>query len=418
MGRGDGTGRIVSPVEADDTGAGILHVDMDAFYASVEVLDDPSLRGRPVIVGAPEGRSVVSSASYEARRFGVRSAMPVAQALRLCPHAVTVTPHFDRYRALSREVMAIFHDITPLVEQLSIDEAFLDVRGARRLWGRPRQIAQSLRARVHDQTGLRCSVGVAATKHVAKIASTLSKPDGLLVVAAADTAAFLAGRSVRALWGIGPTSAAALEARGIRSVGDVLETPRSVLDRVLGAAMGSRLWNLARGIDPRVVETARVEKSVGHEETFAADIVDPAALRVELRRLSDRVGARLRAGGWEALTLSIKVRFSDFTTVGRSQTLIEPTAVSRRIGDAAHELFDQLGVGRPVRLIGVRAERLRPAGTGDALLWDDDAEWRLVEDALDSATARFGDGAVTRATLLGGRRDGVPPASPGRPHDG
>src|SRR5215207_3195522 len=238
MGRGDGTGRIVSAEGADDAGTGILHVDMDAFYASVEVLDDPSLKGKPLIVGAPDGRSVVSSASYEARRFGVRSAMPVGQALRLCPTAIVVLPHFDRYLALSAEVMSIFHDITPLVEPLSIDEAFLDVRGARRLWGTPGEIAQGLRRRVLEQTGLTCSIGVAATKHVAKMASTISKPDGLLIVAEADTAAFLAPRSVRALWGVGPKSAESLESRGVHTVADVLDTPRHVLDRALGAAMG------------------------------------------------------------------------------------------------------------------------------------------------------------------------------------
>ena len=326
MGRGDGTGRLVSPADADDAGTGILHVDMDAFYASVEVLDDPSLKGKPLIVGGFEGRGVVSSASYEARRFGVRSAMNVGQALRLCPTAITVQPHFDRYLALSKEVMRIFHDVTPLVEPLSIDEAFLDVRGARRLWGSPGQIARTLRQRVLDETGLTCSIGVAATKHVAKMASTISKPDGLLIVADADTEAFLRPRSVRALWGIGPKSAESLESRGIHTVADILDTPRGVLDRALGAAMGDRIWHLARGLDARQVDTARVEKSVGHEETFHTDIDDPAVLRSEFRRLADRVGARLRSHEWEARTIAIKVRFADFSTISRSQTLSEPTA--------------------------------------------------------------------------------------------
>lgn len=416
MGRGDGSGRLTSPDDADDSGTGILHVDMDAFYASVEVLDDPWLRGKPIIVGAPEGRSVVSSASYEARRFGVRSAMPVSQALRLCPTAIVVQPHFDRYLELSARVMSIFRDVTPLVEPLSIDEAFLDVRGARRLWGSPLAIARGLRARVHDETGLTCSVGVAATKHVAKMASTISKPDGLLVVAAGDTAAFLRPRSVRALWGVGPKAAESLEGRGIRTVADVIDTPRDVLDRALGRAMGERVWHLSRGIDPREVDTSRVEKSVGHEETFDEDIADPVVLRSELRRLADRVGARLRSGGWEASTIAIKVRFADFTTISRSQTLSEPTAVSQRIGDAAHELFASVATGMPVRLIGVRAEKLRPSGSAPLGLWDDDEEWRRVEDALDGATAKFGRGAVTRATLLGKSRGGRSlPSSPPAP---
>jgi DNA polymerase-4 len=379
---------------------------MDAFYASVEVLDDPSLKGKPIIVGAPDGRSVVSSASYEARRFGVRSAMPVGQALRLCPTAIVVLPHFDRYVALSQQVMSIFQDVTPLVEPLSIDEAFLDVRGARRLWGSPGEIARTLRQRVLDETGLTCSIGVAATKHVAKMASTISKPDGLLIVAKADTETFLRPRSVRALWGIGPKSAESLEARGIHTVADVLDTPRPVLDRALGGAMGERIWHLARGLDARAVDTARVEKSVGHEETFDRDIGDPAVLRSELRRLADRVGARLRTHGWEARTIAIKVRFADYTTISRSQTLPEPTAVGQRIGEAALDLFDGIERLLPVRLVGVRAEKLRASGGAGPTLWDEDEEWRRVEGALDDATARFGRGAVTRATLLGGARGG------------
>jgi len=406
MGRGDGTGRIVSPDGADDLGTGILHVDMDAFYASVEQLDDPSLRGKPIIVGAPESRSVVSSASYEARRFGVRSAMPVGQALRLCPSAIVVLPHFERYLEESAQVMRIFREFTPLVEPLSIDEAFLDVRGARRLWGSPGEIARMLRRRVVDETGLTCSVGVASTKHVAKMASTISKPDGLLIVAADQTEAFLRPRPVRALWGVGPKAAESLEARGIHTIADILDTPRPVLDRALGAAMGERVWHLARGIDQRAIDTQRVEKSVGHEETFHTDIADPLLLRAELRRLADRVGARLRENGWEASTIAIKVRFADFTTITRAQTLPEPTAVGQRIGDAALDLFAAVDRVLPVRLIGVRAEKLQPSGSAPLALWDDDAEWRRIEDALDGAAARFGRGAVTRATLLGGARGG------------
>lgn len=417
MGRGDGRGRIVSPEGADDTGADILHVDMDAFYASVEVLDDPSLAGKPIIIGAPESRSVVSSASYEARAFGVRAAMPVGQALRLCPQAVVVPPHFERYVTLSREVMRVFHDITPLVEPLSIDEAFLDVRGARRLWGSPGRIARLLRARVREETGLTCSVGAAATKHVAKMASTLSKPDGLLIVAERDTAAFLAPRSVRALWGVGPKAAEALESRGIHTVADVLDTPRPVLDRALGAAMGERIWNLARGRDAREVTTTRVEKSISHEETFLTDITDAAVLRSELRRLSDRVAARLRAASWEAGGIAIKVRFADFTTVSRSRSLPEPSSVGQRIGDVAWELFGEIDRRLPVRLVGVRAEKLRAAVEGAPALWDDDGEWRRVESALDTAAAKFGRGAITRATLMTERGGGFLPTNPRLPRD-
>ena len=418
MGRGDGRERIVSRPGSDDSGTGILHVDMDAFYAAVEILFDPSLRGKPVIIGAPDARSVVSSASYQARRFGVRAAMPVGQALRLCPGAIVVPPHFERYRDASRQVMNIFTEFTPLVEPLSIDEAFLDVRGARRLWGSPGTIAHTLRQRVLDETGLTCSVGVAATKHVAKMASTMSKPDGMLIVAEKDTAAFLAPRPVSALWGVGPKATEALGSRGIRTVADVLETPRPMLDRTLGKAMAERIWQLVRGIDAREVSTERVEKSIGHEETFSTDIDEEAVLVAELRRLADRVAARVRRGGWEARTIAIKVRFADFSTVSRSHALPEPTSVSQRIGEAAVELFR--GIQRPgaVRLVGVRAERLRAADQAGVALWDDDASWRQIDSAVDDVASRFGDGLITRATSLGPARAGAHLPSHPRPEPG
>jgi DNA polymerase-4 len=405
MGHGDGRGRIVSSAGADDTGTRILHVDMDAFYAAVEVLDDPSLRGLPLIIGAPDGRSVVSSASYEARRYGVRAAMPVSQALRLCPSARIVLPHFHRYQEVSRQVMTIFESFTPLVEPLSVDEAFLDVHGVRRLWGSPAQIAELIRERVLEEVGITCSVGVAATKHVAKIASTISKPDGMLVVAAKDTLDFLAPRPVRAMWGVGPKAAEALEARGIRTVQDVRDAPREMIDRAVGPALSARLAQLARGEDARAVDTERVEKSIGHEETFEHDILDRPFLRAELLRLADRVASRLRRADWETSTVAIKIRFDDFRTVNRSQTLSEPTAVGQRIGEAAQSLFEQIDRRDPVRLVGVRAENLRPAGGGGLALWDDDEDWRRVEGAVDEAVARFGNATISRARHIG-RGDG------------
>lgn len=401
MGHGDGSGRIVSAAGADDTGTRILHVDMDAFYASVEVLDDPSLSGLPIIIGSPDGRSVVSSASYEARRYGVRSAMPVAQAMRLCPTARIVMPHFHRYQEVSRQVMTIFESITPLVEPLSVDEAFLDVQGVRRLWGTPGQVAQLIRERVQNEVGISCSVGVAATKHVAKMASTIAKPDGMLVVPAARTLEFLSPRPVRAMWGVGPKAAEALEARGIRTIRDIRESSKEMLDRAVGPALSSRLAQLARGEDARSVETERLEKSVGHEETFDHDILDRTFLRSELLRLADRVAARLRRAEWETATISIKIRFDDFRTLTRSQTLAEPTAVGQRIGEAAQALFEQIERRDPVRLVGVRAEKLRPAGGGGIALWDDDEDWRRVEGAVDDAVARFGSATITRARHLG-----------------
>lgn len=411
MGRNDGSGRIVSRPDADDTGAHILHVDMDAFYASVAVLDDPSLAGKAIIIGSPEGRSVVSSASYEARRYGVRAAMPVAQAARLCPHGVFVTPTFDRYVEISRRVMDIFRDVTPLVEPLSIDEAFLDVSGAIRLWGRPVKIAQDVRARVQDEVGITCSVGVASTKHVAKMASGLCKPDGFLVIPAERTLDFLATRSVRAMWGVGPKAAESLENRGIRTIADIRRTPRSTLDRALGPAMGERVWDLAHGVDAREVNTVHVEKSVGHEETFEFDVTDRALLRGELLRLADRVGMRLRRGGFEGRTVAIKVRFDDFSTLSRSMTLPEPTDVGARIAAAARDLFDAVERHDPVRLIGVRVEKLQSKGGGALGLWDDDADWRALDDAMDDVSTKFGNGVITRAAFLGrGDRYAAPTA--------
>lgn len=401
MGRGDGRGRVVSPEGADDTGTRILHVDMDAFYAAVEVMHDPSLDGLPLIIGSPDGRSVVSSASYEARRYGVRAAMPVAQAMRLCPTAKIVTPHFDRYQAVSKQVMAVFESITPMVEPLSVDEAFLDVHGVRRLWGSPGQVARLVRERVQSEVGITCSVGVAATKHVAKMASTISKPDGLLIVAAADTLDFLAPRSIRAMWGVGPKAADALEARGIRTMGDIRESPQDMLDRAVGPALGQRIAQLARGHDARAVDTERVEKSIGHEETFDVDLTDRDFLRSELLRLADRVAVRLRRADWECGTVAIKIRFDDFTTLSRSQSLAEPTSVGQRIGEAAQTLYESIDRRDPVRLVGVRAEKLRPAGGAAFALWDDDEHWRKVEGALDDARARFGSATITRARHVG-----------------
>lgn len=401
MGHGDGSGRLVSPAGADDTGTRILHVDMDAFYAAVAVLDDPSLRGLPVIIGAPDGRSVVSSATYEARRYGVRSAMPMSQAIRLCPTARIVMPDFRRIQDVSRHVMDIFESITPLVEPLSVDEAFLDVRGVVRLWGSPRQIGALIRARVLAEVGITCSVGVAATKHVAKMASTMAKPDGMLVVAASDTIDFLTPRPVRAMWGVGPKAAEALEARGIRTIGDIRDSPPEVLDRAVGSALSARLAQLARGEDARTIDTERVEKSISHEETFDHDVLDRTFLRAELLRLADRVAARLRRAEWETASVAIKVRFDDFRTVSKSQTLSEPTAVGQRIGEAAQALYEQIERRDPVRLVGVRAEKLRPAGGGGLGLWDDDEDWRRVESAMDEAVVRFGNATITRARHLG-----------------
>jgi DNA polymerase-4 len=408
VGRADGSQRQVSASDVDDSEAAILHVDMDAFFASVELLERPDARGKPAIVGHVGGRGVVTSATYEARRYGVRSAMPMSQALRLCPNAIILTPHYERYTRYSAAVMDIFHEVTPLVEPLSIDEAFLDVSGARRLLGSPRRIAELIRSRVFEETGLTCSVGVAATKFMAKLASGRAKPDGLLVIPRAETLAFLRPLPVGALWGVGASTQASLERMGLLTVADLADAPLHVLQKAVGDAGGRRLHDLANGRDARRIVTESREKSIGHENTFGVDVGNLDTLRREFLRLSGRVGERLREHELVARTVAIKVRFSDFRTITRSRTLAEPTNVGRRLFEEAWDVFGALGLDvrqTPLRLIGVRAEQLLDAG-GDALaLWDPDEEWREAERTLDAVSARFGRGAIGPASLVRRSRD-------------
>lgn len=415
MSKQDGSSRQVTTGPVDDSGTPILHVDMDAFFVSVELLRRPELRGRPVLVGGTAGRGVVAAASYEARRYGVNSAMPMSIALQRCPDAVVLRGDYARYSEYSEQVMSIFRDLTPLVEPLSIDEAFLDVSGARRLHGTPAEIAWTIRRRVRDETGLTCSVGVAASKYVAKVASSRAKPDGMLVVPAAETTAFLHPLPVSALWGVGRVTEQSLLRLGLRTVGDVAEMPADALERAVGPALAARLSRLANGIDPRDVETGRVEKSIGHETTFHHDLVEHDDIARELLRLATDVGARLRRAQVVARTVTLKLRYGDFTTVTRSRTLAEPTDVARRIYDEALiPLADLVGDGRRVRLIGVRAEHLKPTGDG-APLWDPDEEWRDAERTIDEVSKRFGRGAVRPAALVRpGAKTAGPRADPDR----
>ncbi|MBO9577579.1 MAG: DNA polymerase IV [Microbacteriaceae bacterium] len=396
MSRQDGRDRLVSADDADDTGATVLHADLDAFFASVELLDRPELRGRPVIVGFDSPRSVVTAATYEARRYGVNSAMPMAVARRRCPQAIVVEPHRDRYEHWSRRFFEICRTITPLVEPVGIDEGFLDVSGAGKAIGTPREAAALLRERVRAETGLVVSVGVAGTKFVAKLASGRAKPDGLLVVPVASTVGFLRPLPVDALWGVGAKTREQLTARGIATIGDLAGTPMPVLRRVLGEAGAEKLHRLANGVDPRPVTDGRQEVSIGRETTFETDVADREELRRVLLRLSDDVGARLRRGGVSARTIAIKVRFGDFRTITRSRTLPEPTDTARAIHETAMALLDAERDLPPVRLIGVRAEQL---GGRAAALWEDDA-WREAEQAVDQARERFGRAAVHPARLL------------------
>jgi DNA polymerase-4 len=376
---------------------------MDAFYASVELIDHPELRGRPVIVGAGGGRSVVLSATYEARRFGVHAAMPMSRARRLCPHGVVMTPDHHRYADVSRGVMEIFASITPLVEPLSLDEAFLDVAGAVRRLGGPARIARQIRDRVADEQRITCSVGVAATKFVAKLASGRAKPDGMLVVPAAEIVAFLHPLPVGALWGVGERTEDALRRLGLATVADIAHTPVDTLRRALGEAAGSHLYELSWGRDLRRVVPQQVEKSIGAEETFARDVDDPDVVLRELLRLSERVAARLRAAGACGRTVVLKIRFADFTTITRSRTLPEHTDVARVVYATARELYRGLGLDRArLRLVGVRLEGLVDAAGGHhQLAWDErPRSWREAEQAVDRASARFGAGAVRPASLV------------------
>ena len=396
------------PAAVDDSACTILHVDMDAFFAMVEMRRRPELRGRPMMVAGTGGRGVVLSASYEARDHGVRSAMPTSRALLLCPGIEVVPPDMAAYGEASRAVMAMFADVTPVVEQLSVDEAFLDVSGAGRTLGRPAVIAQTLRDRIRHQLDLVATVGAASTKFVAKLASGLAKPDGLLIVPPADVLALLHPLPVRALWGVGPRTAERLDRLGITSVGQIAELDLATLIGVVGTAAGTKLHELSWGRDPRAVDTEVTEASVGAETTFATDTADAAFLARHLLALSDRTARRARSAGVRGRTISVKVRFEDFSTLSRSATLDAPTDLSRTVYGTATDLLARARSGgsgtRRIRLLGVRLENLvaGPQAVEQLELGQPDPRpgWREAEGAADRAVARFGSAAIRPAALL------------------
>jgi DNA polymerase-4 len=379
-----------------------MHVDMDAFFVSVELRSRPELRGKPVIVGYPADRSVVLSASYEARKFGVKSAMPMAMAARMCPSAVIIEPRHKLYYEVSAQLMAIFGSITDLVEPLSVDEAFLEVGGAIRRLGSPRQIGGIIRRRVQEELGITASVGIAASKFVAKIASTRCKPDGLLLIGPDETVAYLHSLPVNALWGVGAKTGEVLARMGILTVADVAATPPSALKKLLGAS-GEHGYRLSWGIDPRPVTPVRLEKSIGAEETFAVDTADDVLLHRELLRLSHRTAERLRSTGMVARTISLKLRYTDFSTITRSRTVHAPVDSAQLIYAVAVQLLESLGPrAMPVRLVGVRAEQLDDAAQTSLQLSFDrrDDNWRAAEQALDRVAEKFGSKSVLPARLL------------------
>ena len=372
----------------------ILHVDMDAFYAAVEVLDDPDLRGKPVMVGgSPEGRGVVAAASYEARAFGVYSATPTAQAVKRCPHGVFVKPRLERYVEISKQIFAVFRDFTPLVEPLSIDEAFLDVTGCRRLFGSAETIGRLIKARIAEDVGLTASVGVAPNKFLAKLASDLEKPDGFVVIGADEVQARLAVLPVGKLWGVGKVTEKELKQHGINTIGDLLQVPREALTSRFGDH-AARLLELAVGHDERPVIPVHEARSVGNEITFATDIAAADELRGILDHLAEKVAWRLRRHNLRGRTITLKARYPDFTTHTRSVTLDHAAQSTTEIRAAARRLLThKLGrAGRPLRLIGVAASQLEGEEAGQGELFVDPAVARDqdLDRVMDRVNERFG----------------------------
>jgi DNA polymerase-4 len=382
----------------------ILHLDLDAFYASVEQRDRPELRGTPVIVGGHRMRGVVCACSYEARAFGVHSAMPMSRALRLCPHAEVLPVRMARYQELSREVFNIFERYTDLIEPLSVDEAFLDVTGSRRLFGSGLDIARKIRAEVKTELDLTISAGIAANKFLAKLASEQAKPDGFFQVPD-KVDDFLLPLPLKRLWGVGPVMLSQLESLGLRTVGDLRNLQRSVLEKRFGQA-GAHLYLLARGEDRRPVETGRAIKSIGHEDTFDRDIRDRETLAVALLDLAERVAARMRRKGLMGTTLTLKVKYADFTTATRSRTVADGIRHAEDMVNLARELLDKTEAGRkPIRLLGISLGNLRDKDRGQSMLFGEDRRQHLkdLEQAVDVLRERFGDKGICRATLVGHR---------------
>ncbi len=393
--------------------ASILHVDMDAFFVSVELLDQPELRGKPVVVGGDGERGVVAAASYEARAFGIHSAMSSVQARRLCPHAVFLRGRYHRYSEVSANVMAIFRDVTPLVEPLSLDEAFLDVTGALRLLGDAPTIAASIRRRVLDEQGLTCSVGVASTKFVAKLATEAAKPkaskngpqfgSGVFVVEPEETLSFLRPLPVESLWGVGPATLTKLHRIGVLTIADLADLPEENVVAVLGRSQGRHLHSLANGQDERAVEPDRAMKSIGQEETFSRDHHLRSTLDHELVQFADSVASRLRAQGLVGRTVQLKVRFGDFTTITRSTTLVVAVDDSRSLLEAGRGLLALVDPAQGVRLLGLSVSGLS-SDSSRQLTFDEAISgpgWQEADRTIDEIRARFGDEAIGPAVAAG-----------------
>jgi DNA polymerase-4 len=380
----------------------ILHVDMDAFFASVEERDNPALKGKAVVVGTGV-RGVVSAANYEARKFGIHAAMPVGRAKRLAPHAIFVPPNMSRYSEVSSHIMEIFRSVTPLVEPLSLDEAFLDVTGAKRLLGDGREIAKQIRAKVEASEGITCSVGIATTKFIAKLASGRCKPNGMLEIAEDRVLEFLHPLPVNAIWGVGPKTNEELQKLGLRTVADIANTPRQTLIRALGEAAGASLYELSWGRDYRDVEPEEVDKSISAAETFDSDTEDQEIVLRELLRLTEKATYRMREKDFSARTISIKVRFADFKTISRSKTVPLAISATHEVFEVVKTLFLGLKLDRArIRLVGVSLDGLEDGidASEQLVLGERENGWRQATAAMDKASARFGQGSVRPARLL------------------
>lgn len=375
----------------------ILHVDMDAFFAAVEQREHPEYRGKPVIVGGLSSRGVVATASYEARRSGVHSAMPMATARRRCPDGIFVQGNYALYRAVSAEIFAIFSRYSPLVEPLSIDEAFLDVTGMGLLAPSPRVLAQRLKAEIREKTSLVASVGIAPNKFLAKLASDLEKPDGLVEIRAEDAVRRIAPLPVRRLWGVGRRTEEKLLAQGIKTIGEMQQADEKKLARSLGTRAAHALKELSFGRDERRVEPDHEAKSIGKEVTFERDLKSAEEAERELLSLAEKVGWRLRLAGVAARTIQLKVRRADFTTFTRSRTLFESTAHDEPIFRTARDLFRELGIKSGIRLLGVTGENFEPGALPS--LFRDEKKERLY-GAIDALKKRFGERIITKAPLI------------------
>ena len=381
--------------------ATILHVDMDAFYASVEERDNPKLKGKAVVVGMGK-RGVVSAANYEARKFGIRAAMPIYKAKALAPHAVFIAPNMARYTQVSEQVMEIFEDVTPYVEPISLDEAFLDVTGARRLLGSGQEIADQIRKRVEKELGITCSVGIAHNKFIAKIASGHCKPNGVLEVDPEKMLEFLHPLAANQIWGVGPKTNELLEKMGLFTIADIANTPRTTLIRVLGQANGSSLYELAWGRDYRDVITEHIEKSISASQTFDVDLYQQEEILKEFLRLTEKSADRMRGKGLATNTISIKVRFTDFKTISRSKTLDLPTTGTQEIFEVAKALYLGLNLNRVlIRLVGVSLDSLvENDDVKQMVLGERTSSWQQADRAIDRVKAKFGRASLRPARLV------------------